>query len=48
MAESGVSTLATAPALSSPFGRTTMLGKLLRIKLAVFGLSVIGVVTMLL
>ena len=45
MAETGMQTLTVAPAVSSPFGRTTTIGKLIRIKLAVFGLVVISVVT---
>ena len=45
MAESNVQTLTVAPAVPSLFGRTTMIGKLLRIKLAVFGIAVIGIVT---
>ena len=45
MAESNVQTLTVAPAVRSLFGRTTMIGKLLRIKLAVFGIAVIGIVT---
>lgn len=45
MAESSAGVLAAGRSLRSPFGRTTVLGKLFRIKLAVFGIAVIGVVT---
>ena len=45
MAESGTQPLAVQRTISSPFGRSSVIGKLLRIKLAVFGLAVISVVT---
>jgi peptide/nickel transport system permease protein len=46
MAESNVQTLTVVPVVPSLFGRTTMIGKLLRIKLALFGLTVISIVTL--
>ena len=46
MAESQAQSLTVAPTVPSLFGRTTMLGKLLRIKLAVFGIAVISIVTL--
>ena len=45
MTQSSVKALTTSPSIGGRFGRTTMIGKLLRIKLAVFGLLVISVVT---
>lgn len=45
MAESHAQVLTAPRAVRWPFGRTTAVGKLLRIKLAVFGIVVIAVVT---
>jgi len=45
MAESHAQVLIAPRAVGWPFGRTTAVGKLLRIKLAVFGIVVIAIVT---